>query len=513
MTDIQTPQSTDETPRDEVDPVDRVLARAEARSGVRVFGAAQALQDETTIGRTGSDPGSYDGVQWDREERAALRRVPGLSTELQDVTEVEYRQLRLENVVLVGVHAQGETEDAENSLRELAALAETAGAVVLDGVLQRRPHPDPATYVGRGKAEELRDIVAALGADTVIADTELASSQRRALEDVVKVKVIDRTTVILDIFSQHAKSREGKAQVELAQLEYLLPRLRGWGESMSRQAGGQVGAGGAGMGSRGPGETKIELDRRRIRTRMAQLRRQIRDFAPARDAKRADRKRHTVPSVAIAGYTNAGKSSLLNRLTSAGVLVENALFATLDATVRRSETSDGRVYTLTDTVGFVRNLPHQLVEAFRSTLEEVGDADVILHVVDGSHPDPAAQLATVRDVIGDVGARDIPELVVFNKADLIDDDTRMVLRGLEPQAVFASSRTGEGIDELREAVEQALPLPAVEVHALVPYDRGDLVSAIHEQGMILSQQHVEGGTALHVRVGEHLASRLAPFAV
>jgi len=492
------------------DPVDRVLARADAHSGVRVFGAAQALQDVATAGE--DERAEYDGEQWDRQERAALRRVPGLSTELEDVTEVEYRQLRLENVVLVGVHPQGQQEDAENSLRELAALSETAGAVVLDGVLQRRPHPDPATYVGRGKAEELRDIVAAVGADTVVADTELAPSQRRALEDVVKVKVIDRTTVILDIFSQHAKSREGKAQVELAQLEYLLPRLRGWGESMSRQAGGQVGAGGAGMGSRGPGETKIELDRRRIRTRMALLRRQIRDFAPARAAKRAERQRHTVPSVAIAGYTNAGKSSLLNRLTSAGVLVENALFATLDATVRRAETSDGRIYTLTDTVGFVRNLPHQLVEAFRSTLEEVAEADVILHVVDAAHPDPAAQLATVRDVIGDVGGRDIPELVVFNKADLVDEDTRLVLRGLEPEALFVSSRTGEGIDGLRAAIEAALPLPAAEVTALVPYDRGDLVSAVHETGMILSQTHEPGGTLLHARVGAQLAAQLAPYA-
>ncbi|WP_251449273.1 GTPase HflX [Microbacterium sp. Marseille-Q6648] len=514
MTDTTTPGSTDETP---VDPVDRVLSRAQARSERRVstftdrgsdrgMGAAQALQDAATIGA-----GDSDGEQWDREERAALRRVPGLSTELEDVTEVEYRQLRLENVVLVGVHPQGAQEDAENSLRELAALSETAGAVVLDGVLQRRPHPDPATYVGRGKAEELRDIVAAVGADTVIADTELAPSQRRALEDVVKVKVIDRTTVILDIFSQHAKSREGKAQVELAQLEYLLPRLRGWGDSMSRQAGGQVGAGGAGMGSRGPGETKIELDRRRIRTRMAQLRRQIRDFAPARDAKRAERKRNTIPSVAIAGYTNAGKSSLLNRLTSAGVLVENALFATLDATVRRTETEDGRIFTLTDTVGFVRNLPHQLVEAFRSTLEEVGQADVIVHVVDGSHPDPAAQLATVRDVIGDVGARDIPEIVVFNKADLVDDDTRLLLRGLEPRAVFVSSRTGEGVAELRAAVEAALPMPAVEVNALVPYERGDLVSAVHEQGIIVSQEHEETGTAIHAHVSEHLAARLGDY--
>ncbi|AZC13671.1 GTPase HflX [Microbacterium sp. ABRD28] len=510
---------TEQIPTDDaVDPVDRVLARAETRSGARTttftdagsraLAPAQALQDASTVVSDDSD-----GDQWDREERAALRRVPGLSTELEDVTEVEYRQLRLENVVLVGVHPQGEQEEAENSLRELAALAETAGAVVLDGVLQRRPNPDPATYVGRGKAEELRDIVAAAGADTVVADAELAPSQRRALEDVVKVKVIDRTAVILDIFSQHAKSREGKAQVELAQLEYLLPRLRGWGESMSRQAGGQVGAAGAGMGSRGPGETKIELDRRRIRTRMAHLRRQIRQFAPARDAKRAERKRNTIPSVAIAGYTNAGKSSLLNRLTRAGVLVENALFATLDATVRRSETSDGRVYTISDTVGFVRNLPHQLVEAFRSTLEEVGGADVIVHVVDGAHPDPGAQLQTVRDVIGDVGARDTREIVVFNKADLVDADTRLVLRGLVPDAHFVSSRTGEGIEELRAAIEDALPLPAVEVQAVVPYDRGDLVSAAHDSGLILSEEHRAEGTYLHVHVGERLAAELAPFRI
>src|SRR6195952_1009090 len=265
------------------------------------------------------------------------------------------------------------------------ARAETAGAVVLDGLLQRRPHPDPSTYLGSGKAIELKNIVSSLGADTVIADTELAPSQRRALEDVVKVKVIDRTAVILDIFSQHAKSREGKAQVELAQLEYLLPRLRGWGESMSRQAGGQVGAGN-GMGSRGPGETKNQVDRRRIHTPMSLLRKKILAFKPAREAKRANRNRNAVPSVAIAGYTNAGKSSLLNRITRAGVLVENALFATLDATVRRYETPDGRIFTLSDTVGFVRNLPHQLVEAFRSTLEEVAESDVIVHVVDGSHP-------------------------------------------------------------------------------------------------------------------------------
>ena len=498
-------KTTEDTQSDET--LDRVLASAEKRTEARVFGAAQALQPTDSAGF-----GDRDGDQWDREDRHALRRVAGLSTELDDVTEVEYRKLRLENVVLVGVYPQGAQTDAENSLRELAALAETAGAVVLDGVLQRRPHPDPATYLGRGKAQELKDLVAATGADTVIADAELAPSQRRALEDVVKVKVIDRTTVILDIFSQHAKSREGKAQVELAQLEYLLPRLRGWGDSMSRQAGGQVGAGGAGMGSRGPGETKIELDRRRIRTRMALLRRQIRDFAPARDAKRAERKRNTIPSVAIAGYTNAGKSSLLNALTSAGVLVENALFATLDATVRRSATDDGRVYTFTDTVGFVRNLPHQLVEAFRSTLEEVADADIVLHVVDGSHPDPAGQLQTVRDVMGDVGARDLPEIVVFNKADLIADDDRLVLQGLEPKAHFVSSRSGEGIDGLRAAIDVALPMPAVEVHALVPYDRGDLIAAVHETGILKSAEHGEQGTEIHAHVSERLAVDLAPFA-
>ncbi|WP_025158331.1 GTPase HflX [Leifsonia aquatica] len=490
------------------DVVARVLATENNRASVTLFGSgAQALQS------TGLADGAHDGEQFDREERAALRRVSGLSTELEDVTEVEYRQLRLENVVLIGIYSQGSQQDAENSLRELAALAETAGAVVLDGLLQRRPHPDPSTYLGRGKAEELAGIVAALGADTVVADTELASSQRRALEDVVKVKVIDRTAVILDIFSQHAKSREGKAQVELAQLEYLLPRLRGWGESMSRQAGGQVGGAGAGMGSRGPGETKIELDRRRIHTRMAKLRKQIAGFKPAREAKRANRNRNSVPSVAIAGYTNAGKSSLLNRVTKAGVLVENALFATLDATVRRSVTADGRLYTLADTVGFVRNLPHQLVEAFRSTLEEVADSDVILHVVDGSHPDPASQLATVRDVIGEVGARDIPEIVVFNKSDLIGPDERLVLRGLEPGAIFASARTGEGIDEVLAAIARLLPDLSVEVELVVPYDRGDLISALHERGRVLSTDYVEEGTRVRAKIMPEYTAVFEPFAV
>jgi GTP-binding protein HflX len=448
-----------------------------------------------------------DGDQLDLADRQALRRVGGLSTELEDVTEVEYRQLRLERVVLAGLFAGGSTLDAENSLRELAALAETAGSVVLDGVLQRRDNPDPATFLGSGKAAELRDLVASTGADTVICDGELSPSQRRGLEDVVKVKVIDRTALILDIFAQHAKSKEGKSQVELAQLDYLLPRLRGWGESMSRQAGGRV-AGGAGIGSRGPGETKIELDRRRIRTRMAKLRRDIAHMKTARVTKRDSRRRNAVPSVAIAGYTNAGKSSLLNRLTNAGVLVEDALFATLDPAVRRAKTPDGREFTLADTVGFVRQLPHQLVEAFRSTLEEVADADLVLHVVDGSHPDPEGQLAAVREVLAEVGAQSVPELVVVNKVDAADPDVVRRLLRTQPGALAVSARTGEGIEALVDVLAERLPRPRVEVDVVVPYRRGDLVHRVHTDGEVLDEEHTPDGTRLRAHVGPGLAAEL-----
>ena len=454
----------------------------------------------------------FDGDQQDLADRAALQRVPGLSTQMQDISEVEYRELQLEKVVLIGIWGENSLTDAENSLRELAALAETAGAQVLDGLLQRRHHPDPATFLGKGKAQELRALVQSLGADTVVADTELAPSQRRALEDVVKVKVIDRTAIILEIFAQHAKSREGKAQVELAQLEYLLPRLRGWGESMSRQAGGRA-AGGEGIGSRGPGETKIELDRRRINIRMAKLRKQIAGMKPARETKRANRRRTQIPSVAIAGYTNAGKSSLLNRLTSAGVLVQNALFATLDPTVRQSKTPDGREYTLTDTVGFVRNLPHQLVEAFRSTLEEISDADLVLHVVDASHPDPGSQIETVRKVMSEVGATNLPELIVFNKVDLVDQATLVALRGLQPSAVFVSSRTGEGLDQLNQAIADKLPRPNVFVRVLIPYNRGELVSRMHLNSEIQKLEYREDGTYLEAQVREDLAADLKPYLV
>lgn len=454
----------------------------------------------------------YDGDQLDLAERLSLRRVAGLSTQLADITEVEYRDLQLERVVLVSVWTQGTQADVDNALAELKLLAETAGSDVLEALVQRRSHPDPATFIGRGKVDELREVVIATGADTVICDGELEPAQLRNLEDRVRVKVIDRTALILDIFAQHAKSAEGKAQVELAQLQYLRQRLRGWGGNLSRQAGGRA-AGGAGIGGRGPGETKIETDRRRIRIRIQMLRKRLREMDEVRATKRQERQRNDVPSVAIVGYTNAGKSSLLNRLTGAGVLVEDALFATLDPTTRRSESSDGRIYTLTDTVGFVRHLPHDLVEAFRSTLEESVLADLLLHVVDGSDPDPEGQIRAVRTVLGEIGASDVAEQLVINKIDRADAAALTALRSQYPDAVFVSARTGAGLPELKERVEQRLPRPSVAVRALVPYDRGDLVNKIHQFGEFVSQEHTPDGTLLDVRVNPDLAAELAAFVV
>jgi GTPase len=447
---------------------------------------------------------------YELEERQALRRVAGLSTELADITEVEYRQLRLERVVLVGVWTSGTLAEAENSLAELARLAETAGSLVLDGLIQRRDKPDAATYIGSGKARQLRDIVASGAADTVICDGELTPGQLQQLEKVVKVKVVDRTALILDIFAQHARSKEGKAQVELAQLQYLRPRLRGWGESLSRQVGGRA-AGGAGIGGRGPGETKIEIDRRRITSRMAKLRKELTGMRTARDVKRANRVRRQVPSVVLAGYTNAGKSSLLNRLTDAGVLVENALFATLDPTVRRCQATDGRPFTLADTVGFVRHLPTQLIEAFRSTLEEVAEADLILHVVDAADADPEAQIRAVHEVFAQIGAQGVREQLVFNKIDAANPETLLRLRHLAPDAVFVSAREGDGIDKLRARLEDLLPRPDVEVDVLVPYTRGDLVARVHDGAEVLSTEHTADGTRLRARVAPDLAALLNPF--
>lgn len=446
----------------------------------------------------------------DWEERTRTYHSGSLtaSTELEDVEEVEYRKVRLERVVLAALRLEGSREDTENSLAEMAALAETAGANVVGSLVQTRTHPDVSTYLGRGKARELKQMVEAFGADTVIVDGDLQPSQRRALEDVVGVKVVDRTAVILDIFAQHAKSREGKAQVELAQLEYLLPRLRGWGESMSRQAGGRV-AGGAGIGSRGPGETKIELDRRRIRSRMGKLRKQIKRMAPARQAQRSSRDRHAVPSVAIVGYTNAGKSTLLNALTGADLLTANALFATLDPTVRKTETEDGRAYTLADTVGFVRSLPTQLVEAFRSTLEEIGAADVALHVVDASAANPEEQVDTVREVLADIPGYDAAsEILVLNKIDLASREERAHLRAIYPTAVEVSAAKGDGLEDLREHIANNLPSPAVAVDLLVPFESANLVSAAYEEGEVEEEEWTEHGVRLKAKVSEHLGALL-----
>ena len=447
----------------------------------------------------------YQEQLW--QDRYALGRVESIGSDIHDISEVEYREVRLERVVLVGIY-QHDPDQAELSLQELSALAQTAGATVLAGLLQRRENPDPATFLGKGKARELHAQVEALGADTVIVDHELAASQRRGLEDVVKVKVVDRTAVILDIFAQHATSREGKAQVELAQLEYLLPRLRGWGESMSRQAGGRA-AGGEGIGSRGPGETKIELDRRRIRTRMARLRRLLKDMEPQRETKRSARRAGGIPAVAIVGYTNAGKSSLLNRLTGAEVLVHDALFATLDPTVRRCKTPTGRVYTLADTVGFVRRLPTQLVEAFRSTLEETAMADLVIHVVDGANPDPLGEVAAVDETLKDIpGMANIPVLTVINKVDLAPAPTLALLRHALPGALEVSAHTGQGISQLQEQIELRLPSPRQKVRVLLHWQNLGLLERIYREGRLISRETCTEGELIEAWVDPGLAMQL-----
>ena len=458
----------------------------------------------------------WNSEEWqERESRNELKHVEGLG-ELQDVTEVEYRKIRLERVILVGVWSSIQTTQtaAEESLRELSALSRTAGAEVCDGILQQRAKPDAATYVGSGKARELAQIVASNEADTIVVDGDLAPSQRRALEDATRVKVVDRTAVILDIFAQHAKSREGKAQVELAQLEYMLPRLRGWGGSLSRQAGGRAAGADAGIGSRGPGETKIEMDRRVIRKRIAKLRRQMVAMAPSRQIKRGSRRRFGLPTVAVVGYTNAGKSSIINRLTGSDELVENALFATLDTAVRHSRARDGRQFAYVDTVGFVRSLPTQLVEAFKSTLEEVGQADVILHVVDASHADPFSQVDAVNQVLDDIpGARETTSIVVFNKADRVDDATRLRLHALAPAAHLVSAYSGEGMSELRQAIEAQLPVPNVHVSALLPYAQGSLVSRIREYGRMNTIDYRGDGMHVEADVDSRLASQVVDAAI
>lgn len=398
--------------------------------------------------------------------------------------------------------------EAHYSLEELERLAVTAGSEVLEKVLQQRDFPDRTTYVGKGKAHEIADLVSSLGADTVITNQTLAPSTRRALEDVVDAKVIDRTALILDIFAQHAKSRSGMMQVELAQLEYLLPRLRGWGEMMSRQAGGQVAAG-AGMGSRGPGETQLEIDRRRIRTKISQLKVKIKKLRQQQSQARQQRLASTIPSVAIVGYTNSGKSSLLNSLTDADIIIQDALFATLDTTTRQMHNPK---YTITDTVGFIQDLPTALVEAFRATLSEAADADILLHIVDCGAPNVSAQIQTVNDILQetrsfDEGHKITPkdpenELLVFNKIDLLNDDELLILQSKYPNALFISVKSNIGVTELLEVLAEKVK--AVDryqtIDEIIPYSQYSRLNHIYKVGEVLSKEELDEGVHVVARV-------------
>jgi GTPase len=423
---------------------------------------------------------------------------------------------RVEAAVIVGVQLPGRTTaEVEASLDELTSLLETAGGEVVDRVIQRRDAPDPATYLGRGKVEELRDLVAAHGADAVVFDDELAPAQQRTLEELIRQKVLDRTIVILDIFAQHATSREGKAQVELAQLTYLLPRLRGWGVALSRQAGGRA-AGGVGIGGRGPGETQLEVDRRRIMRRVSKLKRDLTEFRRIRQTKATERQRNRAQTVALVGYTNAGKSSLLNRLTGADVLVEDKLFATLDPTVRRLPLEDGRNVVLTDTVGFVRKLPHGLVEAFTSTLEQSAEADLLLHVVDASHEEAEAQIVAVQEVLEEIGADQVPQQLVFNKIDqadpaVVEQLVREVTRDHHDDPILVSAWTGEGVEALVERLGNRLPIERYRVIAEVPYERQDLVALAHRRGQVLEEKHGDTGTRLVADLDQDVALALRDY--
>jgi GTPase len=500
---------------------DDLLARAFRENAPQPEVPEDSGQDLSNLTRAGS-AGEPTTGELDLSERDSFRRVARQTTirtdDAADVTEVEYRKLRLEQVVLIGVWSTGTTAEVDASMNELAALAETAGAEVVEMLYQKRDKPDPGTYIGSGKVDQLRDVIDATGADTVIADGELSPGQLVALEDRLNAKVIDRTMLILDIFAQHAKSKEGKAQVSLAQMEYLYNRVRGWGGNLSRQAGGRAGTNG-GVGLRGPGETKIESDRRRLRTEMAKLRKELTGMKTAREIKRSQRRSSVVPQIAIAGYTNAGKSSLINAITGAGVLVEDALFATLDPTTRRAQLADGRAVVFTDTVGFVRHLPTQLVEAFKSTLEEVLGADLILHVVDGADPFPLKQIEAVNKVIYDIVREtdeEVPaEMIVINKIDQADPLVLAELRHVlgHEDVVFLSAKTGEGVDELTSRIELFLNARDAHVQLALPFTRGDLVSYVHEVGTVLDEDYSGEGTLLDVRLPRRVAEELAEFTV
>jgi GTP-binding protein HflX len=433
--------------------------------------------------------------------RRNLRGVHETST-LESPLAATWRPRVQEKAVLVGVGRGIEASD----LDELAALADSAGADPVARVLQTRHDPDPATFVGRGKLEEIHREVHRTGAEAVILDQELSPGQLRNLEERLKVKVIDRTALILDIFALHARSREGKAQVELAQLNYLLPRLRGWGEAMSRMGGG-IGT------RRGPGETKLETDRQHIKRRISKLRKDLKDLSRTRDVKRSSRERSGIPQIAIAGYTNAGKSTLMNALTGSDVVVANQLFATLDPTVRRIELPGGRAATLSDTVGFVSKLPHDLVEAFRSTLEEVARATLILHVADAASPELPDQIEAVRTVLHEIGASAIPEVLALNKMDRLSDlDRSRLANRFDGRAAAISATTGEGLDDLMTSIEDALPRFPLEVMLLVPYGREDVTALLHREAEVLSEEAGEDGVLVRARVGERVHAVVRGFA-
>jgi GTP-binding protein HflX len=414
------------------------------------------------------------------------------------------RSLR-EKIILVGVILPGRHEDdVEAHLDELAQLIDTAGADVVARVVQRRREPDPATYIGKGKAEELHELSLAVDSDTVVFDDELTPAQQRNLEKILGRTAIDRTAVILDIFAQNARTQAGKAQVELAQLQYRLPRLRGRGGTLSQQGGG--------IGTRGPGETQLEVDRRRLVRRMQKLEHDLKELRKHREVQRKQRTSSPFHTVSIVGYTNAGKSTLLNRLTDAGVLAENRLFATLDPRTRRLQLPGGETVILSDTVGFIRKLPHQLVEAFRSTLEEVAESDLLLHIVDGSAPNAQEQIDAVHEVLREIKADDRPELLAVNKADIAGPEAKSIVAQY-PGSVLFSAETGEGVDELLQALSDQLRALADVVELLVPFDRGDVVAALHREGEVLLESHEDEGTRIRARLDEAGASRFREFAV
>ncbi|MEE9298838.1 MAG: GTPase HflX [Acidimicrobiia bacterium] len=395
--------------------------------------------------------------------------------------------------------------DIDDSLAEMQRLIDTAGSEVVDVAVQRRPHPDPATYLGKGKASELAGLGKALDIDLLVVDGELSPVQQRNLQQIFEVDVVDRVALILDIFAQHATSRAGMVQVELAMLRYRLPRLRGRGVELSRL--------GAGIGTRGPGETKLETDRRRVLQRIAQLEGELKDLATVRETQRKARRRAETPSAALVGYTNSGKSSLLNALTGSDVLVQDQLFSTLDATTRRVELSSGREAVLSDTVGFVRDLPHQLVESFRSTLEEAVDTILLVHVVDSSADRPERQIQAVRTTLQSIGAHQIPELLVLNKADITTPETVNRLANMHPDAVVVSAVTGNGLDRLLGRIEEALTPESSDLELLIPFDRGDLVALVHEVADIISESHEEEGTHIKARVPTRHVAGLMEFMV